>query len=441
MIINLLMNYDNSGLIGKNFINSLLNDTNAIMSSFVFWKKQKEIQGSINFFPNKMPFNDNYLIIAGIDEIVGLIKNFKFEISDCDFLKEKMPYLDNEYLDFLRSLQLDDIVLYGYDNGSKIDSNDVPILTLTGPLIKLKLLSYPITNLLSFSSLISTNSVRMKIESERNKRMNLIEMGLRRAQGPLAGLIASKYCYLSFDAVSNVLSGCLYNIPTLGTMAHAYVMSYKGIKEEDFLNNSNTLYPLCLEIREKLCFTHTNLSELYAFASFTSLYKDSSVLLVDTYDTIESGIKNSIIVGVAIKKLKNYAIKGVRLDSGDLAELSKKARILFKKYSEEAGVAELNKILISASNDINEKSIMSFNEQGHAIDTFGIGTHLVTCQRQPFLYLNIKNSLEIDENVIKTLEEKGFKILIKDNVNFNQTDLLQSKKLTENNINELKKRK
>ena len=435
------MNDNNSGLIGKNFINSLLNDTNAIMSSYVIWKKQKEIRGSINFFPNEMPFNDNYLIIAGIDEIVGLINSFKFDRSDCDFLKEKMPYLDNEFLDYLRSLQLDDIVLYGYDNGSKIESTNVPILTLIGPLTKLKLLNYPITNLLSFSSLISTNSVRMKIESERNKKMNLIEMGLRRAQGPLAGLISSKYCYLSFDAVSNVLSGCLYNIPTLGTMAHAYVMSYKGIKQEDFIKNSNPLYSLCIDVREKLCFDHTNLSELYAFASFTSLYKDSSVLLVDTYDTLESGIKNSIIIGVAIKKLKNYAIKGVRLDSGDLAELSKKARILFKKYSEETGVEELNRILISASNDINEKSIKSFNEQGHAIDTFGIGTHLVTCQRQPFLYLNNKYSLEIDENAIKTLKDNGSKILIKEKVNFNQTNLINSKKLTEDNINQLKKRK
>jgi nicotinate phosphoribosyltransferase len=231
---------------------------------------------------------------------------------------------------------------------------------------------------------------------------------------------------LIFDGVSNVLSGCLFNLPAKGTLAHAYVMSYQGMDLS--LAQNDPIYSTCLKLREKYGF-NTNLQELFSFVSFASVYKNSSVLLVDTYDTIESGVKNAILVSLALKEVKNYSIRGIRLDSGDLAELSKRARTLFLKYSELTGVKELENIMISASNDINENSLRSFNSKGHEMNLYGIGTNLVTCQLQPFM------------NVIAIVEKSeisGSNILLKNNQSFHDDDLNKSKSHLQSYIKELK---
>ena len=204
-----------------------------------------------------------------------------------------------------------------------------------------------------------------------------------------------KIKFLKFLAVSNCLAGQYYDIPVKGTCAHAYIMSFQNqeINNKFLLDNDENkdLYEKALVYRKQLNW-NTNLDELKAFCSFTKIYKDTSLLLVDTYNTIHSGVKNSILVSLSLNYFNiNLNIKGIRLDSGDLADLSNKSKILFEKYSEKFKNPGLKNLMISASNDINESSLKEFNRVGHNLNILGIGTNLVTCQLQPFCL--VKNSI------------------------------------------------
>jgi nicotinate phosphoribosyltransferase len=228
--------------------------------------------------------------------------------------------------------------------------------------------------------------------------IELLEFGLRRAQGPDGGLSASKYSYLGgFDGTSNVLAGKLYHIPVRGTHAHAYVTSFSDCqelssrslkcltsdKEVDFIN-------LCREWKAKLSPVlkiiqdESSDGELAAFASYAIAFPKSFLALVDTYDTVRSGLLNFCAVAMALHEL-GYEPIGIRLDSGDLAYLSNFARKAFAKIATTYDLPWFRELKIVASNDINEETIWSLNEQGHQINCFGVGTHLVTCQRQPAL--------------------------------------------------------
>ena len=214
-----------------------------------------------------------------------------------------------------------------------------------------------------------------------------VEFGLRRAQGPNGALTASKYAYMGgFVASSNVYAGYLYNIPVAGTCAHSFIMSFETL---DDIAQSRTLSPkeggepvdlveACLRYREELGWTSTVLKELYAFISFAVAYPNAFSALVDSYHTMESGVKNCAIVSLVLHDL-GYKAVGIRLDSGDLAGLSQQAKALFAEVSQRYG-KDLTHLKIVASNDINETSINQLNAQHHAIDMFGIGTNLVTCQ-------------------------------------------------------------
>lgn len=408
----------------EKLVNSLFSDTKSLLSSYIYWKKSSV--GCVEFFYEKTPFGGDYVVVSGIDEINTYLKNFSISDSDIIFIKSSLESqnikLENEFYDFLRKIDLDDLTLIGYDTGSIIKEIEKPVIILHGNLSKIKLLTYAISNLLSFSSLISTNSARMRTIADYYKPMILLEFGLRRAQGPLAALIASKYSYLAFDAVSNVLSGYYYNIPVRGTCAHAYIMSYQGeyykkINEYQFDQLSIELFNQALEIRSFLKWEHTNLNELFSFATFTAVYQESSNLLVDTFNTIDSGIKNAIIISLALIKLKGKVIRGVRLDSGDLPNLSKRARELILKTSQICNEDALKQIKISASNDINENSINNFNKNGHEMDIYGIGTNLVTCQLQPFMTIITHTKTHYKDEVqgdLKTLFKNGESLNEKD---------------------------
>lgn len=190
-----------------------------------------------------------------------------------------------------------------------------------------------------------------------------------------------------------------YDIPVSGTCAHAYIMSFQNQKlHDEYLLDDDiekNIYKKALELRHELDW-NTNLDELKAFCSFARIYKEKSLLLVDTYNTIHSGVKNTILVSLSLHYYyQGLNVKGVRLDSGDLAELSKKSIFLADEISEKYKNEGLKLLKISASNDINEKSLKQFNQQGHSLHILGIGTNLVTCQLQPFCYvksqiLNVK---------------------------------------------------
>lgn len=189
-----------------------------------------------------------------------------------------------------------------------------------------------------------------------------------------------------FTATSNVQAGFLHKIPLAGTCAHSFIMSFEN---EDDIAQSRRLAPKaggdpvdllekCLEYREQLGWKETVLKELYAFISFAVAYPNDFLALVDSYNTMSSGVKNCILVGLALHDL-GYKALGIRLDSGDLAGLSKQAKQLFRETGERLGV-DFSHIKVVASNDINEKTIEELNAAGHEIDIFGIGTNLVTCQ-------------------------------------------------------------
>ena len=214
-----------------------------------------------------------------------------------------------------------------------------PLLRLEGPYALLQILETPILNLINFSSLICTNASRMKLTSGEN--VGCVEFGLRRSQGPNGALTASKYSFMGgFSATSNVYAGYLYGIPLSGTCAHSFIMSFET---EDDIKNSRRLAPkdggeevdlleACLRYRDELGWTGTVLKELYAFISFACAYPNQFASLVDSYNTMESGVKNCALVSLVLIDL-GYKPIGIRLDSGDLASLSQQAKALFAEVS------------------------------------------------------------------------------------------------------------
>ena len=216
-----------------------------------------------------------------------------------------------------------------------------------------------------------------------------------------------------FSATSNVYAGYLYGIPLAGTCAHSFIMSFEA--EED-MAQSRTLAPkaggepidlleACMRYREELGWQGTVLKELYAFISFAHAYPNAFASLVDSYNTIESGVKNCILVSLVLHDL-GYKAVGIRLDSGDLALLSQQAKALFAEISERYG-KDLTHMKVVASNDINEKVIRELNAANHEIDVFGIGTNLVTCQAQPALGMVYKVCEFKGGPRIKISEEPG----------------------------------
>lgn len=267
------------------------------------------------------------------------------------------------------------------------------MLRVEGPLAIVQLLETTLLNLINFPSLIATNAARMRIAAGPNK--NLLEFGLRRAQGPDGGVSASKYAYLGgFGGTSNVLAGKLFGMNVKGTHAHSFVMSYTSLADlhstKIFCNKGEELGQTVefveRVLEKKLALGYrTNEGELAAFIAYAQAFPGGFLALVDTYDIMNSGVLNFLCVGWVLWELGHKPL-GLRIDSGDLAYFSKKIRNTFRQFDEKYIKEELfAKCNIVASNDINEKVLLDLAAQGHEIDTFGIGTHLVTCQAQPAL--------------------------------------------------------
>ncbi len=279
--------------------------------------------------------------------------------------------------------------------------------------MKSQLLETTLLVLVNYASLVATNAARFRATTGPDKSFH--EFGLRRAQGPDGGLSASKYCYLGgFDGTSNVLAGKLYGIPikgkfvlfkdfvyqnllNLGTHAHAYVSSYRSLDDltirelnDQISGESRPFAQLCLQYLNelgsilKILPEETNKGELAAFISYAIAFPTGFLGLVDTYDVLKSGLPNFLSVARALHEC-NYQAIGLRLDSGDLAYLSLEVRARFVEAADKFDIPYMKSFTIVASNDINEDILISLEKQQHAIDTFGIGTHLVTCQKQPAL--------------------------------------------------------
>ncbi|XP_017468083.1 PREDICTED: nicotinate phosphoribosyltransferase isoform X5 [Rhagoletis zephyria] len=378
-------------------VQPLLTDLYQITMAYAYWKSGKtEDQAVFDLFFRTNPFHGEFTIFAGLEECLKFLDSFHYSDSDIEYLRQTLPEgVENDFFNYLASLTAKDVTLYAIDEGT-VAFPRVPIIKVEGPLIIVQLLETTLLTLVNYASLMATNAARYRMVA--GKHVKLLEFGLRRAQGPDGGLSASKYSYTGgFDGTSNVLAGKLFNIPVKGTHAHAYITSFSGIGElkTRLLRHKTTgitgdLLDHAVRHRQALANVldvsqeESSEGELAAMVSYAIAFPDGFMALVDTYDVKRSGLLNFSAVALALNDLGYHAV-GIRIDSGDLAYLSCLARETFEKVAERFKVPWFNKLTIVASNDINEDTILSLNEQGHKIDCFGIGTHLVTCQRQPAL--------------------------------------------------------
>ncbi|CAH0553768.1 unnamed protein product [Brassicogethes aeneus] len=382
---------------GQNsIIQPLLTDLYQITMAYAYWKSGKiECQAVFDLFFRKSPFCGEFTIFAGLEECLKFIEKFSYSESDIEYIRQILPKtIEDEFFQYLGTLTAKDISVYAINEGTVVFPR-VPLLRIEGPLIVAQLLETTLLTLVNYASLMATNAARYRMAAG---NLKLFEFGLRRAQGPDGGLSASKYAYIGgFDGTSNVLAGKLFNIPVKGTHAHAYITSFNSIGElnHHFISAKGGGEPqnflkMSLTWREKIydifnvVLSEVNDGELAAFISFAVAFPDGFMALIDTYDVKKSGLVNFCAVALALNDL-GYRALGVRLDSGDLAYLSLVARDYFKKIAVKYDVPHFAELMVMASNDINEETILSLNDQGHSIDSFGIGTHLVTCQKQPAL--------------------------------------------------------
>tara|TARA_R100001369_G_scaffold28219_4_gene50758 strand:- start:41796 stop:43199 length:1404 start_codon:yes stop_codon:yes gene_type:complete len=301
------------------------------MAQVYFENGQKEHQAVFDYYFRKLPFDGGYAIFAGLENLLEIIEQLRFSEEDLDYLK-KQDYSE-EFLDYLKNFKFSGTIMAAKE-GDVLFPN-MPILQVEANIIEAQIIETILLNLLNFQTLIATKASRMRLVA--GERI-LLDFGLRRAHGP-GGYYASRAAIVGgFNGTSNVVAGKDFNIPVSGTMAHSFVQSYDD--------------------------------ELTAFRAFSKGRPNDCVLLVDTYNTLKSGIPNAIIIGKEMEA-KGQKLMGIRLDSGDLAYLAKESR----KLLDEAG---LTYVKIAASNQLDEYVIKSLLEQHAPIDVFGVGTNLVT---------------------------------------------------------------
>ncbi|MBE5762718.1 MAG: nicotinate phosphoribosyltransferase [Clostridiales bacterium] len=283
---------------------------------------------------------NNYAIACGLEQVVDYIMNLKFSDEDIDYLRSKNLF-DEEFLSLLKDFKFTGDI-YAVKEGTVVFPQE-PILTVKARLFEAQLVETAILCILNHQTLIATKAAKVIYAANGAK---VAEFGLRRAQGPDAGIYGARAAVIAGCAsTSNVLAGKMFDVPISGTHAHAWVMSFN--------------------------------SEYDAFKAYADMYPDSCLLLVDTYDTLRSGVPNAIKVFKELRASGHEPI-GIRLDSGDLSYLSQQAR----KMLDEAG---FEKAIICASGDIDETVLMSLNAQDAKIDTYGIGTKLITSMDCPSL--------------------------------------------------------
>lgn len=326
-------------------------------------------------FFRSCPFDGEYAVFSGLDAVKEILENFSFDREEIHFLKREpsFAHAEQSFFDELESLDLKDIEVFALDEG-QLAFPRLPLLQVRGPLFKLQLLETALLNAVNFASLVATYARRIKCVIGHKK---LIEFGMRRAQGPNGAMCASRSSYLGgADGSSNVLAGKEFGIPLVGTMAHSFVQSFWEVRETDLKWGDKDISKLFEEI-QKEDGKRTNLGELGAFLAYAKVFPDSALLLVDTYDTIKSGVPNAIRIFKLLRAL-GHQPAGIRLDSGDLVYLSQESR----RMLDEAGFKDAK---IFASNELHEEILDSIQKQGALIDGYGVGTHLVTCSQQPAL--------------------------------------------------------
>ena len=298
-------------------------------------EKKNEPLVTFDVFYRNNPFGNGFAVFCGLNEIIDYLVSLKFNDDDIEYLRQYNLF-DEEFLLYLKDFKWKGSV-YSFEEGSIINKKE-PIIKIVAPISQAQLIESAMLCAFNHETLIATKAYRI---CEAARPYGVMEFGLRRAMSFDAAIYGAKAaCIAGCIGTSNVLTAKMYDIPALGTMAHSWIMSFEN--------------------------------ELTAFKEFATKYPDMAILLVDTYDTLKSGIPNAI---KAFDYMKEKGIKskkyGIRLDSGDLAYLSKVAR----KMLDDAGYKDA---VICASNDLDENLIMSLNMQGAKISLYGVGTKLIT---------------------------------------------------------------
>ncbi|MEK3763791.1 MULTISPECIES: nicotinate phosphoribosyltransferase [unclassified Solibacillus] len=307
----------------------------------------------------QLPFGNGYAIFAGLERMLNYLKDFKFSETDIDYLREELHYKD-DFIEYLKTIRFTGS-MYSMVEGELVFANE-PIVRIEAPLVEAQLIETALLNIVNYQTLIATKASRIKQVVHNEIAM---EFGTRRAQEMDAAIWGARAAVIGgFESTSNVRAGKLFNIPVSGTHAHALVQAYKN--------------------------------DYDAFHSYAKRHKDC-VFLVDTYNTLKSGVPTAIQVAKELGDKINFV--GIRLDSGDIAFLSKEAR----RMLDEAGFPNAKVIV---SNDLDEYTILNLKAQGARVDMWGIGTKLITAYDQPALgavykMVSIENERGEMEDTIK----------------------------------------
>lgn len=318
-----------------------------------------------DLFYRRAACDSAYAIAAGLEQVIDFVNNLHFADEDIAYLRS-LNLFDEDFLKYLRNFTFTGEI-YAVKEGTVVFPYE-PIVRVKAPIMEAQLIETALLNLVNHQTLIATKASRVCYAAEGG---SVLEFGLRRAQGPDAGIYGARAAIIGgCSSTSNVMTGELFGIPAKGTHAHSWVMSFPN--------------------------------ELDAFRAYADIFPDTCLLLVDTYDTLKSGVPNAIKVFGELRA-KGYTPVGIRLDSGDLAYLSKKARIML----DNAGFHDAK---IFASSDIDEWLIRDMKLQGAKIDVWGVGTKLITGDGCPALGGVYKLAAEIEDGVIIP------KIKVSDNV-------------------------
>lgn len=331
------------------------------MAQGYFLSGRQNEPACFDYFFRDLPFNGGYVVYAGISDLLEILDDFRFYPDELEYLEQQGFH--ESFLEYLSGLKLS-LDIESAREGEIVFPLE-PVVKVSGSLVETQILETLLLNILNFESLIATKASRMVLAAQGRK---VLDFGLRRAQG-FGGIQASKAAIIGgIEATSNVYASHTHGIPASGTMAHSWVQSFDD--------------------------------ELTAFRKFGEYYPDDCVLLVDTYSTLGSGIPNAIKVAKELEE-KGHRLKGIRLDSGDLAYFSRKSRAMLN----EAG---LDYVKIAVSNQLDERLIKSLLSQNAPIDLFGVGTRLVTGHETPALdgvyklaSVNNEPKLKISENIEK----------------------------------------
>ncbi|XP_021544183.1 nicotinate phosphoribosyltransferase isoform X3 [Neomonachus schauinslandi] len=364
----------------------LLTDLYQATMALGYWNAGRaREQAEFELFFRGCPFGGAFALAAGLRDCVRFLRAFRLQdAGNVQFLASVLPPdTDPAFFEHLRALDCSDVT--------------VPLLQVCGPLLVVQLLETPLLCLVSYASLIATNASRLRLIAGPKKR--LLEMGLRRAQGPDGGLTASTYSYLGgFDGSSNVLAGQLRGVPLAGTLAHSFITSFLGteVPPDPMLAPAASQGPrvdlaACAEAwLDRVC-AHLGLGvqephrgERAAFVAYALAFPRAFQGLLDTYSVQRSGLPNFLAVALALGEL-GYRAVGVRLDSGDLLQQAQEIRRVFRSISAQFQMPWLESVSITVSNNIDEEELTRLAQEGSEVNVIGIGTNVVTCPRQPSL--------------------------------------------------------